>query len=194
MNLKEHYKQILLDEMRGARSVLFPPVQQRSFGEKLATAVSATALTAGAIGGAAAGKVTADAIYDPQNNPKLLEPVKDESGNIVMKKGGRRPVTPMYQIHSIAMPAGVVGGLGLGTGLVLGANALTTAIGERRRRNSPSQTIKEHFKNRILEQILPEKITKPNGFSNHYTVGRTRIPAKTSEVNATVSKPVKMVK
>lgn len=55
--------------------------------------------------------------------------------------------------------------------------------------------LKEHFKNRILEQILPERITKPaNGFSNHYTVGRTRIPAKTSEVNATVSKPVKMVK
>lgn len=55
--------------------------------------------------------------------------------------------------------------------------------------------LKEYYKQKLLEQILPEKMTKPaNGFSNHYTVGRTRIPAKTTEANTTVSKPVKLVK
>lgn len=55
--------------------------------------------------------------------------------------------------------------------------------------------IKDYYKSKLLEQILPEKMTKPaNGFSNHYTVGRTRMPAKTQETNNAVSRPVKMVK
>jgi hypothetical protein len=59
------------------------------------------------------------------------------------------------------------------------------------RMNESTQDLKHRYK-KILEQVLPEKITQPtNGMSQHYTGGRTRNAVKAPIISPIKSRVIK---
>lgn len=142
-----------IDEGRrglGLSNIMFDsPTAKLTMKEKLAAALTGAGIAAASYGGAYAGHAAADAIRDPKNNPQLLEPLTYDDGTPMKRRSGK-PVTAMSQTYSIAEPAGAL--LGFGTGLVAGGHLLAGAL-NRRRNSSPSQPLKEHYKETLLEAI-----------------------------------------
>ena len=143
-----------IDEGRrglGLRNIMFDsPTARLTTREKLLSALTGAGIAAGAYGGAYAGHEIANAIRDPANNPQLLEPLTHDDGTPMKRRGGK-PVTAMSQTYSIAEPVG--GLLGFGTGLVAGGHLLAGAL-NRRRNSSPSQPLKEYYKQKLNEALF----------------------------------------
>ena len=139
---------------RGLEGLIFgEPGPELTWKQKLGAALGAVAATATTMGGAYAGHVAANAIRDTANHPELLKQLKTDSGKPRTDKWGK-PITPMSGTYSVAEPAGAVLGLATGLGGLAGVAELSHRIGERRRRkSSPSQPLKEHYK-QILSEAL----------------------------------------
>jgi hypothetical protein len=129
------------------RFIFNGPDPRLTLKQKLGAALGGAAITATTVGGAYAGKVAADAIRDPANNPQLLEPLTYDDGTPMKRKGGK-PVTSMDQTYALTVPAGSLAGFGTGLGL------FAAAVANRRRNSSPSQPLKEYYKETLTEAIL----------------------------------------